>query len=264
METLVPPLINYLELLAVALVLMTAVWSLSLVIKDASIVDRFWGLGFCALYGFQSFESGFLTFRAVLVLLLVLLWGLRLSIYIHLRNSNKPEDARYREMRRQAGVRFWWTSLFTVFLLQGFILWLVSAPLISVLLFSQTTEAGVWDWAGLFVWSGGLIFETVADYQMASFKRNPKNRGQVCRSGLWNLSRHPNYFGEACLWWGFWLISLNTTSGFYTVFSPLLMTFLLLRVSGVSLLEKQLAVSKPGYAEYIESVPAFFPFGPVR
>jgi steroid 5-alpha reductase family enzyme/lipocalin len=249
----------YLKLLALALGMMLTLWGVSLLLKDASIVDRFWGLGFLVLYGYQLADCRFLTFRAAMVLGLVAMWALRLSLYIHLRNRKHGEDVRYQKMRTSVGKRFWWVSLFSVFFLQGTLMWLVSAPLIFILLFPQSDQPTLFDYVGLALWTVGFLLEAMADYQMARFKRQPKNAGKVCRQGLWNLSRHPNYFGEALLWWGFGVICLTTSVGYLALYSPALMTFLLLRVSGVAHLEKQLAKTKPDYAEYVKSVPAFFP-----
>jgi len=249
----------YLKLLALAFGMMLALWGVSLLRKDASLVDRFWGLGFLVLYGYQLADCRFLTFRAALVLGMVTLWAGRLSLYIHLRNRKHGEDARYRKMRVSMGRKFWWVSLFSVFFLQGTLMWLISAPLVFVLLFPQSDQATLFDYVGIALWSLGFLFEAVADFQMARFKREPGNVGKVCRRGLWNLSRHPNYFGEAVLWWGFGVICLNTSVGYLALYSPVLMTYLLLRVSGVSHLEKHLSETKPDYADYVKSVPAFFP-----
>lgn len=238
---------------------MLALWGVSLLRKDASLVDRFWGLGFLALYGYQLSDCRFLTFRAALVLGLVSLWAIRLSLYLHLRNRKRGEDFRYQKMRASGGKHFWWVSLFSVFLFQGTLMWLISAPLVFILLFPQSDHATLFDYVGLALWSVGFLFESVADYQLAHFRRETGSAGKVCRRGLWNLSRHPNYFGEAVLWWGFGFLCLNTSVGYLALFSPLLMTFLLLRVSGVAHLEKHLIKTKPGYTEYVESVPAFFP-----
>jgi len=239
--------------------MMLVLWGVSLLRKDASLVDRFWGLGFLALYGYQLADCRFLTFRAALVLGLVSLWAIRLSVYIHLRNRKHGEDARYRKMRVSMGKNFWWMSLFSVFFLQGTLMWLISAPLVFILLFPQSDQATLFDYFGIALWSLGFLFEAVADFQMARFKRESGNAGKVCRRGLWNLSRHPNYFGEAVLWWGFGVICLNTSVGYLALYSPVLMTYLLLRVSGVSHLEKHLSETKPGYVDYVKSVPAFFP-----
>ncbi len=249
----------YFNLLPLSLTLMTLLWLLSLVMKDASIVDRFWGVGFLALYVTQLLNSRFLTFRGSLFFVLVAAWGIRLSVYIQMRNSGKEEDPRYQKMRREMGRKFWWTSLFTVFWLQGLILWIVAAPLIWIHLFPQSEHATWLDVVGVVLWTTGFCFETTADFQMSRFKKDPKNRGQVCEKGVWGLSRHPNYFGESLIWWGFFAIAANASRGYLTIFSPLLITYLLLKVSGVSLLEKQLTQTKPKYSEYIKNVPAFFP-----
>jgi|GEM_PF-75951 len=254
----------YLNSLPLAIGLMTLVWLLSLALRDASIVDRFWGLGFIALTLQQTLQSRFLTFRAGLILVLVILWGMRLSLYIHFRNRRKPEDARYQKMRQAGGPSFWWKSFFFVFILQGLLMWFISAPLAVIHLFPQADEPTLLDLAGILLFMTGFLFESVGDYQLSRFKRDPFNQGKVCRVGLWNLSRHPNYFGESLVWWGFFLISLNAGYGWATALSPILMTYLLLKVSGVALLEKQLKSTKLGYAEYLDEVPAFFPVGRIK
>lgn len=250
----------YLNSLAVALSFMALLWVFSLILKDSSIVDRFWGVGFIVLSAQQLLQNRFLTFRATLILVLVVIWGARLSLYIHLRNRKRPEDPRYQAMRKARAGSYWWKSLFIVFGLQGFLMWTIAAPLAVIHLFPQSDVPTLLDILGVILWGIGFLFETIADYQMALFKRAPENRGKVCRQGLWNLTRHPNYFGETLVWWGYFLIALNVDFGWVTLFSPLLMWFLLLRVSGVALLEKQLTSTKPGYADYVREVPAFFPF----
>lgn len=238
---------------------MSLLWGLSLLIKDVSIVDRFWGIGFGLLTIQGLYYSQFLTFRAALILAIVLIWAIRLSLYIHSRNRKKPEDPRYQAMRHARGKSFWWKSYFIVFGLQGVLLWIISAPLMVIHLFPQTDVPTALDYLGLFIWLVGFVFETVADHELARFKKNPENAGKVCRVGLWNLTRHPNYFGECLIWWGYYLVALNVDYGWATLFSPVLMTFLLLRVSGVALLDKHLSSTKEGYAKYQSEVPAFFP-----
>lgn len=255
---------SYVNSLYVAIGLMTLVWLISLAAKDASIVDRFWGLGFIAITIQQTLQSQVSTFRAGLILALVSLWGMRLSLYIHFRNRKKPEDARYLRMRRATGPSFWWKSYFFVFALQGFLMWLIAAPLAVIHSFPQTNVMTPLDYLGIFLWLTGFLFESVGDYQLSRFKRDPSNQGKVCRVGLWNWSRHPNYFGESLVWWGFFFICSNADYGWATIFSPILITYLLLKVSGVALLEKQLSTTKPDYKEYLEQVPAFFPIGRIR
>lgn len=239
---------------------MTFLWGLSLAFKDASLVDRFWGLGFILVSLYSFSQTQFLTFRAAFLFLLVSIWGIRLSVYIHLRNRGKPEDLRYRKMRQRSGSNFIWKSYFSVFLLQGALLWIIAFPLAIIHLFPQPDVPTLFDLAGLLLWTTGFFFEAIADYQLSQFKKKNKSKNAVCRTGLWAISRHPNYFGECLVWWGYFLIALNIDNGWMTVISPLLMTFLLLKVSGVALLEKELSESKPEYAQYIREVPAFFPW----
>jgi len=248
--------------LLVALAYMTLLWLLSLARKDASIVDVFWGLGFVLLGAvYFALTDGFIG-RKILITCLVGVWGLRLSLHILWRNWGRGEDYRYRRWREQAGERFWWTSLIQVFLLQGLVLWLVSAPILGAQFYDSPDELTIVDLLGAVVWSIGFVFEAVGDWQLARFKGDPANRGKVMRSGLWAYTRHPNYFGDATVWWGCFVIAAATTRGYWTVFGPLLMTGLLLRVSGVSLLERRQVETKPEYRDYIETTSAFVPWFP--
>jgi steroid 5-alpha reductase family enzyme len=242
--------------------LMTALWLLSLVLKDSSIVDIFWGTGFVILNGFYFVMTpeGFLT-RKWLLSALVTLWGLRLSIYILYRNWGKGEDFRYQRWRESAQGQWWWRSFFKVFLLQGFLLWMISTPLLAAQYTSRTATLTWLDYSAIALWSIGFFFEAVGDFQLARFKANPDNRGKLLTSGLWRYTRHPNYFGDATQWWGFYAFSA-AAGGYWTVFSPILMTFLLLRVSGVSMLEKSLKDTKPGYERYVRSTSPFIPWFP--
>lgn len=247
--------------LSLILVCMTLLWLISLLKKDASIVDIFWGLGFIIVnvFYFNSIQPH--SIRQWLVVTLVALWGLRLSLHILQRNWGHGEDPRYRAWREQAGKFFWWRSYFKVFLLQGFVLWIVSWPLLA----AQQGAKSLWtiyDVIGITLWSSGFLFEAIGDFQLMRFKRRPANKGKVMRTGLWAYTRHPNYFGEALIWWGFYAFALNTPSSWWTIISPVLMTFLLMRVSGVAMLEKSLVITKPEYKNYIESTNAFFPWFP--
>jgi len=247
--------------LLLILACMTLLWLVSLLKKDASIVDIFWGLGFIIVGLFYFNLNPNHSIRQPLVLTLVVIWGLRLALHILRRNWGRGEDPRYRMWREQAGKSFWWISYFKVFLLQGVVLWIVSWPLLA----AQQSTKPLWailDVCGIMLWSIGFFFEAIGDFQLARFKRNPENKGKVMRAGLWAYTRHPNYFGEAVIWWGFYAFALSTTSGWWTIISPLLMTFLLMRVSGVAMLEKSLVVMKPEYKSYIESTNAFFPWFP--
>lgn len=248
---------------AAILLLMTLLWLLSLKLKNSSIVDIFWGFGFILIVWlvFALAPHGYLP-RRLLVALLVTLWGVRLALHIGSRNWGKPEDFRYARWRKENGPRWWWVSYFKVFLLQGSIMWILSAPLIAAQTSGFPAILTPMDLLGMCIWGAGLLFESVADAQLAYFKKNPSSRGRILTSGLWKFSRHPNYFGEAVLWWGYYLLALAAGAG-WTVFAPILMTFLLVKVSGVSMLEKTLK-SKPGYEEYMNNTNAFVPWFPKR
>ena len=250
--------------LAVTAALMLAVWVLSLVQKNASIVDIFWGLGFVAIAGVCYASADGFAARKLLITALTAVWGIRLALYILWRNAGKGEDFRYRAMRARHGKRFPLLSLFTVFGLQGLLMWIISFPL-QVAEISREPARLTWlDFGGVIVWLIGFLFESVGDFQLARFKADPKNEGKVMNRGLWRYTRHPNYFGDATVWWGFFLIALSTPSNWWTVISPLIMTGLLMKVSGVALLEKTLRKTKPEYREYVQRTSAFFPWLPKR
>jgi steroid 5-alpha reductase family enzyme len=248
--------------LATAVGLMSAVWIVSVFKRDVSIIDVFWGPGFVVL-GWVYFALGEAsTPRRTLVAVLVTLWGVRLAAHIFWRARGHGEDYRYREMRALRGSSFWWVSLFTVFWLQALVLWAVSLTLYQAET-SATPAALTWmDAVGLTLFVTGFFFETVGDWQLARFKSAPANRGQLLATGLWRYTRHPNYFGDALVWWGFFFFALATPGSLWTIYSPALMTFLLMRVSGVALLEKALVKTKPGYEEYVAHTNAFFPWFP--
>lgn len=243
---------------------MTLLWLLSLLEDDVSIVDAFWGPAFLlvSLVYFATVPGdavGEGQPRRLLLLLLVALWSVRLGGHIAWRSRGEGEDRRYATMRRRVGAIFRWRSLVTVFWLQGALVSVIAIPLYLVL--SRPTPS-LWLWSdvlGLLLWTLGFVFEAGADYQLLRFKSDPASQGQVLRHGFWALSRHPNYFGEACLWWGFFCFALAAPGGLWALPSALLMTFLLLKVSGVTLLEKTIVERRPAYRDYIESTPAFFP-----
>ncbi len=248
--------------LAVTLALMTAVWLVSLPLRDASIVDSFWSLGFVVLAWLYHVLGPGASARGVLLAVLVTVWGFRLSAYVTWRNWGSGEDRRYQEFRKQWGGRYWIVSLFQVFLLQGVILWIVGAPLLVTAVFAGPDGWVLTDALGVLMWTTGLAFETIGDAQLARFKRDPSNKGKVLDTGLWRYTRHPNYFGDALVWWGHFVIAAGVPHGWITIFGPLLMTFLLMKVSGVSLLESTIVERRPRYREYIESTSAFFPWPP--
>lgn len=242
--------------------LMLAVWLLSLVQKDASIVDTFWGLGFVLIAVVCFVTTSGYRERKMVVSLLAISWGLRLATHIFWRNKGKGEDFRYRAMRARFGDRFPIVSLFTVFGLQGLLMWIISLPLQIAQISREPARLTWFDSAGAAVWLIGFLFESVGDLQLARFKADPRNKGKVMDRGLWRYTRHPNYFGDALLWWGFFVIALSTSAGVWTVISPIIMTGLLMKVSGVALLEKTLTKTKPEYRDYVGRTSAFFPWMP--
>ncbi|MEI8358501.1 MAG: hypothetical protein RL698_1145 [Pseudomonadota bacterium] len=249
--------------LAVTAAVFFLLWLVSLRLRDASIVDSWWGPGF-ALVALVSFllTPGGARPRRLLVLALTATWGLRLGAHIFLRNAGQPEDARYQAMRRRWGDRFPLASLVTVFAFQAVILWIVSAPVQAAQRSAVPATLGAWDAAGIAVWAIGLFFEAVGDAQLARFRADPANAARVMDRGLWRYTRHPNYFGDACAWWGLWLVACAVPGGWATVFSPVLMTWLLRRVSGVPMLERGLAKRRPGYEEYVRRTSPFLPRPP--
>ena len=247
--------------LTVAALGMTALWGWSVRVRDASIVDRFWGLGFAVIAGVTFVLVDGYEGRGILLLSLTGVWGLRLSWHITRRNRGHGEDYRYAEMRERQGERFVVNSLFTVFLLQAAIMWFVSLPIQLGQYASEPSRLTPLDLLGAVIWGIGLAFEAIGDRQLARFKADPENEGKVFDEGLWRYTRHPNYFGDATVWWGLYLIAAATGPGRWTILSPILMTFLLMRVSGVAMLEASMS-QRPGYAEYMRRTSAFFPWPP--
>ena len=250
------PVIGGLAVVAGSFVLL---WMVSLVLNNAGIVDIFWGPGFIIAGVFYLMTlTGDPTPRGLLVIGLTTLWAIRLALHIGTRSLGAPEDFRYRKWREEAGTSFWWISLFKVFLLQAVLLWIVSSPLLLAQLEGPASALTVKDLAGIALFAIGLAFEAGADWQLVRFKRDSSNRGRILQTGLWARSRHPNYFGEAVLWWGLGLLALPT-GGWLAIVGPIMITFLLMKVSGVTMLDAALVDRRPGYADYIRSTPAFFP-----
>ena len=248
--------------LGAAVAVMLGAWVVSIPLRDASVADIAWGLCFVAIALAALIAGDAGGSRGALIALLVTVWGVRLAAWIAYRHDG--EDARYAAMRERHGDEFIRRSLWSVFGLQALIAWVVSAP-IQVAATDPTPEnLGLLAWVGFAVFFAGLAFEGIADAQLERFKRNPLNEGAVLASGLWRYSRHPNYFGDACVWWGIWLIALETGSAWWTAIGPALMTFLLLRVSGVALTERTITERRPGYAEYRRTTSAFVPLPPRR
>jgi len=246
--------------LVVLLAAMTTVWAVSVRRADASIADICWGPGFVLVAWIYYGLFGAPGPRPLLLASLVTLWGVRLAG--HIARRHRGEDPRYAAMRAGHGPAFWWRSLFVVFWLQASLIWFVSLPLLVAARMAGPSRVTPADAAGLLLFAVGLAFEAVGDYQLARFRSNAANRGRVLDTGLWRYTRHPNYFGDALLWWGIFLLATSVPGGWLTVASPAVMTFLLLRVSGVALLERSLKASRPGYDAYIRRTSAFVPWFP--
>ena len=242
------------------LVLVTALWLVSVFRRDASLIDPWWSISFLLVTVHTALATG-LTPGKWLLLGMVATWALRLWLHLLLRSRGKPEDPRYAAFRQRYGAaRYWWVSYFQVFLLQGALALFISAPLqLAASAAGAITPLAI---AGLVVFGVGLTFEIVADAQLQAFRDDPSKRGKVLDTGLWRYSRHPNYFGEALLWWGFWLTALGLPLGLFTVLAPALMTFLLLKVSGVAMLDEHLSRTRPGFADYMRRTSGFLPRPP--
>lgn len=244
--------------------IVTLLWIWSVRITNASIVDIFWGAGFVLVNMFYVFHLEKIEPRNLLVSVLVLIWGLRLTMYLAYRNIGKGEDYRYQEFRKNYGEkRYWWFSYFQVFLLQGVLILIISLPLFGVH-YSGFSAPLFWlDYLAILTWAIGFIFEAGGDYQLYRFKKNQKNKGKVLNTGFWKYTRHPNYFGDVLVWWSYGLFSI-AAGGYWQVIGAIFMTFLIIKVSGVALLEKTLHNTKPKYKEYVEKTNSFFPWFPKK
>jgi len=244
------------------LLLATLVWLVSLWRRDASLADPAWGFGFVAMAALAWNATPVPSPRGRLLFALIAVWGIRLGVYLLWRNLGHGEDRRYRAMREYHGHAFWWRSWFTVFAFQSLLLWWVGLPVQVAMQHGGGDLFQASDLLFLPLWGLGLFWETVADWQLARFQANPANAGQVLDRGLWHYSRHPNYFGDFCVWWALYGLS-GPAGAWWTVLSPLTMSLLLLFVSGVRLTESTIQSRRPGYAEYQRRTNAFFP-GPPR
>ena len=234
-------------------------WLLSLRLRDSSIVDIFWGPGIAMVVDLVAWLGHSGGERTSAVLFLVNLWGVRLAAYLWSRH--RGEDRRYAALRNRFGRNWWWLSLPQLFLLQAILIWFVPAPLVAAVLYGQRPL--VWlDYLGIGLAAFGLLFEAVADFQLSAFRADPANRTRVMDRGLWRWSRHPNYFGDAAMWWGYFAIGFSASHMWWLILSPLLVTFLLLQVSGVTLLEDGIEDRRPAYAQYRRRVSAFLPWWP--
>jgi steroid 5-alpha reductase family enzyme len=251
------------NLVAVAAMMVTG-WLISLGHRNVTIVDSLWGLGFVLIAGSTYLMSDGYGVRKMLITLLVTLWGLRLSVYLSWRNWGKGEDPRYGGWRKKSADRFWFVSLFKVFILQALFLWVISLA-IQIGQLAATPATLTWlDILGTIVWAIGFIFESVGDWQLAQFKSDPANKGRVMDRGLWAYTRHPNYFGEFLVWWGIFFITLSTPNSWWTILSPIIVSAVLLKMTGIPLTEKALLENRPGYSDYIERTSAFLPWLPAK
>lgn len=252
----------YLVNLGAVVALMVVTWLASLVLRDVSIVDPVWGLAFVVIAWSTLLQLGGpadASPRSRLIVALVTAWGLRLAVYLAWRKAGMAEDARYVRMRERIGPSFPLVSLVVVFGLQAMLAWTVALPIQAGQV--PSTPLGLLDGLGIGLWAVGLTFETIGDLQLARFKADPSNAGRVLDRGLWRYTRHPNYFGDFLVWWGLFCIAASA-GAWWTVIGPLLMSFLLLRVSGVALLERSMAERRPEYAAYVRRTSAFVPRPP--
>lgn len=254
----------YIQGFGFVMILMTLVWIASVFMKNASIVDPFWSVGFIVAGVSYYLQTDGFELRKTILLTLLIIWGMRLAIYLGWRNIGKPEDYRYQQFRKDYGAeRYWWFSFFQVFLLQGFLLWLISAPLLAAMYFGGDQPLGIFDYIGMTLWLIGFIFEAGGDYQLTRFKSKSENKGKLLTTGLWKYTRHPNYFGDACLWWGYGFFAIAVGS-YLPLLGPLLMSLLIIKVSGVAMLERTLKHTKLGYEDYVRRTSAFIPWFPKK
>ena len=251
---------NYLFLATTVVAYMSFWFLLSVFLKRNDIADIAWGLGFLLIAALSFYRYDFGLDRGLLVTVLVFLWSTRLSFHIYSRNKGKREDYRYKKWRDEWGKLFYIRSFLQVFLLQGLLMLVISAPVIII----NTYRGGplnLIDFIGFFIWTTGFLFETIGDYQLNKFIKNPLNKGKVMKYGLWKYSRHPNYFGEVMQWWGIWIIALSVSYGFFSIVGPLVITTLILKISGIPMLEKKMEENEE-FQEYKKKTSVFFPLPP--
>ncbi|MBI9059976.1 MAG: DUF1295 domain-containing protein [Labilibaculum sp.] len=254
----------FLQASLLILVLVSLLWIWSIFLKNVSIVDIFWGIGFVVVNAFYLFMSDEINIRKILISSLVSIWGLRLAIYLAIRNIGKGEDFRYQEFRKNYGPkRYWWFSFFQTFLLQGVLIMIISLPLLGIHSSTNSGELNILDYLGITVWLIGFAFEAGGDFQLARFKRDAANKGKVLNTGFWKYTRHPNYFGDSAVWWAYAIFS-TAAGSYWQIIGSVIMTLLIIKISGVALLEKTLNDTKPQYREYIEKTNSFFPWFPKK
>ena len=242
---------------------MVLLWLISIPLRDVSFVDSFWAAGFIVVAGSTYAMTGG-SERSQWLFLITAVWGARLAMYLILRWRREGPDGRYVALLKKAPGNVHLFSLRKVFLMQAPLLWVVSLPVQLGQIESEPLRLGVLAWVGVVLAAVGIFFEAVGDHQMMAFKSEPGNAGKVMDRGLWRYTRHPNYFGDCCVWWGLYLIAAETSLGAWSIFGPLLLTWLLVRWSGVPLLERRLQRSRPGYADYLKRTSSFIPWPPAR
>jgi len=252
----------FLPSVVIIFIYFTIFFIIAQIIKNNSIVDIGWGLGFVLIALYTFFFSEIITAKNILVTLLVLVWGSRLFYHILKRNWGKPEDFRYAKWRKDWGKWLFIRGFFQIFMLQGLLMLIIASPIIFI---NDSHQMGLHllDYLGALIWITGYFFESIGDYQLAQFIRKPENKGKIMKYGLWRYTRHPNYFGEATMWWGIYVISLSLPNSFWLIISPLTITILLLYVSGVPMLEKKFA-DDPKFQEYARETSKFFPWFPKK
>jgi steroid 5-alpha reductase family enzyme len=250
---------TYIYGLLAILVLAFATWIVSVIRKDVSIVDSIWSLMFLSAAAVYASAAPDYGLRSQLILALLLLWAVRLASHLTWRNWGEPEDRRYQAIRAKYQPHFAIKSLGIIFGFQAVLAWIISLPLLPAL--SHSNSFSPWDGLAFALWLTGILFESVADWQLARFKANPANKGKVMDRGLWRYTRHPNYFGECLIWWGFFVFAVSA-GAWWSVISPLLITWLLLKFSGVVMLEQSISERRPAYRDYIARTNAFIPGKP--
>jgi steroid 5-alpha reductase family enzyme len=246
--------------------LMVLLWAVSVAVKDSSIVDMSWGMGLAISAWFTYFLSEGVEPRRILILVLVTVWGVRLSAYLVWRNWGK-EDPRYRQFRKnveEKGGNYTLHSLTHIYLMQGFAMWVTSLVLVFSIMVDTPKGLGVFACAGVALWTLGMFFEVVGDAQLARFRADPQNQGKIMDRGLWRYTRHPNYFGEACVWFGFLLVACDNPLGLGTVVSPAVMLYALTGPTGKGPLERRMRENRPDFEAYVRRTSGFFPLPPRR
>lgn len=248
------------EILPALLMFVALIYAVAQLVKDNSIMDIAWGMGFILIASLAIYYDQYPGYKARVIMFCTALWGLRLSIFLAVRNIGKPEDYRYAAWRKAWGKHAWWRAFLQVFLLQGTIMYVVSLVLQGGI-FSDTQSLLWYNYLGLAIFLFGFFFEAIGDQQMKAFKSDASNKGKVMNTGLWRYTRHPNYFGEALIWWGLFLLAWPSAIGLLSLVSPVLMTFLLLKVSGVAMLERKYS-DNPAYRKYQQETSSFIPWKP--